>query len=75
VFEQIQFSLKEQEEQNKKELASLEERITNAIALAIVESHQSILDALQPDPNKSISYDDANDERSSSSISLGLDDA
>ena len=76
VFEQIQFSLKEQDEQNKKELVDLEERITNALASAIVESHQSLLEALQLDPNRSISHDDANDDGSSSSIiSLVLDDA
>eukprot|EP00984_Skeletonema_dohrnii_P003363 scaffold1131_cov125-Skeletonema_dohrnii-CCMP3373.AAC.4 len=75
MFEQIQYSLKEQDEQNKRELVSLEERITNALAAAIVESHQSLLDSLQADPERSISCDDVNDEESSSSISLGFDDA
>jgi hypothetical protein len=58
VFEQIQISLKEQDEQNKKELVDLEERITNALASAIVESHQSLLEALQLDPDRSISHDE-----------------
>mmetsp|Transcript_3132 Transcript_3132/g.6526 ORF Transcript_3132/g.6526 Transcript_3132/m.6526 type:complete len:1247 (+) Transcript_3132:71-3811(+) len=75
MFEQIQYSLKEQDEQNKRELVSLEERITNALAAAIVESHQSLLESLQADPERSISCDDVNDEESSSSISLGFDDA
>lgn len=75
VYEQIQFSLKEQDEQNMKALTDLEERITNALASAIVESHQNLLEALQLDPNRSISYEDANDDESSScSISLVLDD-
>ena len=66
MFEQIQYSLKEQDEQNKRELVSLEERITNALAAAIVESHQSLLESLQADPERSISCDDVNDEESSS---------
>ena len=57
-------------------MVSLEERITNALAAAIVESHQSLLESLQQSgPGRSISYDDANDEESSSSISLGFDGA
>lgn len=75
VFEQIQFSLKEQDEQNKREMANLEERLTNALAAALVESHHSLLESLQVDPGKSISCDDSNDDRSSSSISLGFNDA
>ncbi len=75
VFEQIQFSMKEQDEQNKRELANLEERLTNALAEALVESHQSLLESLQAGPGKSISYDDSNDDASSSSISLGFNDA
>eukprot|EP00985_Skeletonema_marinoi_P023688 scaffold15914_cov140-Skeletonema_marinoi.AAC.8 len=71
VFEQMQYSLKEQDEQSKREL----ERITNSLA-AIVESHQSLLESLQQsNPGRSINYDDANDEESSSSISLGFDGA
>ncbi len=75
VFEQIQFSLKEQEDQNKRELVNLEERLTNALATALVESHQSLLESLQADHGKSISCDDSNDDGSSSSISLGFNDA
>ena len=74
VFEQIQFSLKEQDEQNKREMANLEERLTNALAAALVESHQNLLESLQAD-GKSISYDNSNDDGSSSSISLVSNDA
>ncbi len=77
MFEQMQFSLKEQEEQNKRELASLEERITNSLVAALAQSQQSLLESLQAgaDLGRSISYDKANEDGSSSSISLGLDDA
>ena len=77
MFEQIQFSLREQDDQNKKELASLEERISLAVASAMAESHRSLLNALQSSaPKRSISYDraDDDDDVSSSSISIGLDD-
>ena len=77
MFEQIQFSLREQDDQNKKELASLEERISLEVASAMAEAHRSLLNALQSsDPKRSISYDRADDEDdvSSSSISIGLDD-
>ena len=79
MFEQIQFSLREQDDQNKKELASLEERISLEVASAMAEAHRSLLNALQSsdDPKRSISYDrdDNNgDDVSSSSISIGLDD-
>ena len=77
MFEQMQFSLKEQEEQSKRELASLEERITNSLVAALAQSQQSLLESLQAgaDLGRSISYDKANEDGSSSSISLGLDDA
>ena len=75
MFEQIQFSLREQDDQNKKELASLEERISLEVASAMAEAHRSLLNALQSsDPKRSISYDrDDDDDVSSSSISIGLD--
>ena len=82
MFEQIQFSLREQDDQNKKELASLEERISLEVASAMAEAHRSLLNALQSSaPKRSISYDradddddDDDDDVSSSSISIGLDD-
>lgn len=69
--------MREQDDQNKKELASLEERISLEVASAMAEAHRSLLNALQSsDPKRSISYDRADDEDdvSSSSISIGLDD-
>jgi PAS domain S-box-containing protein len=74
MFEQIQFSLREQDDQNKKELASLEERISLAVASAMAESHRSLLNALQSSDPRIVANDDDDDDVSSSSISIELDD-
>ena len=74
MFEQIQFSLREQDDQNKKELASLEERISLEVASAMAEAHRSLLNALQSSDPRIVANDDDDDDVSSSSISIGLDD-
>ena len=47
MFDQMQLSLREMEEQNKEDMSKMEDIISNAIASAIEESHQLMVEALQ----------------------------
>lgn len=77
MFDQLQLSLREMEDQNKQEFAHIEESISNAIASAIAQSQQHMVEAIQSQQSRegedysSVDSEDGPEDISETSLSLG----
>lgn len=69
MFEQLQLSLREQENQHKQDMINVEERILRAVSV-IGKSNQLLLQSLQP--QRKVSYNDVVDNVSSRKSSFSL---